>query len=136
MRSSLRSPGDTVVSAISRNATTGFLSLSCSMVIFETRRNHASPVARHKDELEAVLNFVDTIFPMDGVFGTDPGYGGEGQQYGLGAMTTAKPRPPLAAGETRAHPGLPPRDLLRFPDIVPPPFPRRQKSILGRAEGV
>src|SRR5262245_27304990 len=37
MRSSLRSPGDTVVSAISRNATTGFLSLSCSMVIFEAR---------------------------------------------------------------------------------------------------
>src|SRR5262245_6550959 len=37
MRSSLRSPGDTVVSAISRNATTGFLSLSRSMVIFETR---------------------------------------------------------------------------------------------------
>src|SRR3984893_17797120 len=33
MRSSLRSPGEMVVSAISRNATTGFLSLSRSMVI-------------------------------------------------------------------------------------------------------
>src|SRR5689334_11514100 len=33
MRSSLRSPGDTVVSAISRKATTGFLSLSRSTVI-------------------------------------------------------------------------------------------------------
>ena len=29
------------------------------------RRNQASPVARHKDELEAVLNFVDTIFYSD-----------------------------------------------------------------------
>src|SRR5512136_1945671 len=35
MISSLRSPGDTVVSAISRNATTGFLSLSRSTVIFD-----------------------------------------------------------------------------------------------------
>src|SRR5262249_61722357 len=35
MRSSLRSPGDTVVSAISRKATTGFLSLSRSTVICE-----------------------------------------------------------------------------------------------------
>src|SRR5215475_4034522 len=33
MRSSFRSPGETVVSAISRNATTGFLSLSRSIVI-------------------------------------------------------------------------------------------------------
>ncbi|MFZ1097699.1 MAG: hypothetical protein WAN75_52210, partial [Xanthobacteraceae bacterium] len=35
------------------------------------------------------------------------GRGGEGQQYGLGDMTTAKPRPPLAPGETRAYPVLP-----------------------------
>ncbi|MGC1792420.1 MAG: hypothetical protein WA753_13475, partial [Pseudolabrys sp.] len=39
--------------------------------------------------------------------GAQAGHGREGQQYGLGAMTTAKPRPPLAAGETRAYPVLP-----------------------------
>ena len=65
MRSSLRSPGDTVISAISRNATTGFLSLSRSMVNLRPRPNHASSVTRHKNELEAVLNFIDTIFNGD-----------------------------------------------------------------------
>jgi hypothetical protein len=36
----------------------------------------------------------------------------QGQQYGLGAMTTAKPRPPPAPGETRAYPVLPLRDIV------------------------
>ena len=31
---------------------------------------------------------------------------------GLGAMTTAKPRPPLAPGETRAYPVLALRDIV------------------------
>ena len=71
---------------------------------------------------------------MDGVFGTDPGYGGEGQQYGLGAMTTAKPRSPLAAGETRAYPVLPLRDFVVFPYMIAPLFAGRKKSILALEE--
>src|SRR3974390_211478 len=71
---------------------------------------------------------------MDGVLGTDPGYGGEGQQYGLGAMTTAKPRSPLAAGETRAYPVLPLRDFLVFPHMIAPLFAGRKKSILALEE--
>ena len=71
---------------------------------------------------------------MDGVFGTDPGYGGEGQQYGLGAMTTAKPRSPLAAGETGAYPVLPLRDFVVFPHMIAPLFAGRKKSILALEE--
>src|SRR3984893_7929564 len=57
--------------------------------------------------------------------------GGEGQQYGLGAMTTAKPRPPLAPGETRAYPVLPLRDIVVFPHMIAPLFVGRKKSILA-----
>ena len=32
-------------------------------------------------------------------------------------MTTAKPRPPLAAGETRTYPVLPLRDIVVFPSL-------------------
>src|SRR5262245_62834141 len=59
------------------------------------------------------------------------GRGGEGQQYGLGAMTTAKPRPPLAAGETRAYPVLPLRDIVVFPHMIAPLVVGREKSILA-----
>src|SRR5213078_1883524 len=55
------------------------------------------------------------------------GRGGEGQQFGLGAMTTAKPRPPLAPGETRAYPVLPLRDIVVFPHMIAPPLRRTQE---------
>jgi hypothetical protein len=60
--------------------------------------------------------------------------GGEGQQYGLGTMTTAKPRPPLAPGETRAYPVLPLRDIVVFPHMIAPLFVGRKKSILALEE--
>src|SRR6266700_3399037 len=62
------------------------------------------------------------------------GRGGEGQQFGLGAMTTAKPRPLLAPGETRAYPVLPLRDIVVFPHVIAPLFVGRKKSILALEE--
>ena len=44
-------------------------------------------------------------------------------------MTTAKPRTPLAPGETRAYPVLPLRDLVVFPHMIVPLFVGRKKSI-------
>src|SRR6201993_2039130 len=44
-------------------------------------------------------------------------------------MTTAKPRPPLAPGETRAYPVLPLRDIVVFPHTIAPLFVGRKKSI-------
>src|SRR5207244_381976 len=44
-------------------------------------------------------------------------------------MTTAKPRPPLAPGETRAYPVLPLRDIVVFPHMIVPLFVGRKKSI-------
>src|SRR5258707_1812417 len=58
----------------------------------------------------------------------------QGQQYGLGAMTTAKPRPLLAPGETRAYPVLPLRDIVVFPHMIAPLFVGRKKSILALEE--
>src|SRR5271165_6424819 len=49
-------------------------------------------------------------------------------------MTTAKPRPPLAPGETRAYPVLPLRDLVVFPHMIAPLFVGRKKSILALEE--
>src|SRR6516165_4362319 len=49
-------------------------------------------------------------------------------------MTTAKPRPPLAAGETRAYPVLPLRDFVVFPHMIAPLFVGRKKSILALEE--
>src|SRR6202163_4869055 len=60
--------------------------------------------------------------------------GSEGQQYGLGAMTAAKPRPPLAPGETRVYPVLALRDLVVFPHMIAPLFVGRKKSILALKE--
>ena len=51
-------------------------------------------------------------------------------------MTTAKPRPPLAAGETRAYPVLPLRDIVVFPHMIAPLFVGRKKSILALEEVV
>ena len=44
-------------------------------------------------------------------------------------MTTAKPRSPLAPGETRAYPVLPLRDIVVFPHMIVPLFVGRKKSI-------
>src|SRR6266511_4162822 len=53
---------------------------------------------------------------------------------GLGAITTAKPRAPLAPGETRAYPVLPLRDIVVFPHMIVPLFVGRKKSILALEE--
>ena len=44
-------------------------------------------------------------------------------------MTSAKPRPPLIPGETRAYPVLPLRDIVVFPHMIAPLFVGRKKSI-------
>src|SRR6266852_232915 len=49
-------------------------------------------------------------------------------------MTAAKPRPPLAPGETRAYPVLPLRDMVVFPHTIAPLFVGRKKSILALEE--
>src|SRR6516164_5670956 len=64
------------------------------------------------------------------------GRSGEEQQYGIGAMTTAKPRPPLAPGETRAYPVLPLRDIVVFPHMIAALFVGRKRSILALEEAI
>src|SRR5438874_11999473 len=49
-------------------------------------------------------------------------------------MTTAKPRPALAPGETRAYPVLPLRDIVVFPHMIVPLFVGREKSIRALEE--
>ena len=46
-------------------------------------------------------------------------------------MTTARPRPLLAPGETRAYPVLPLRGIVVFPHVITPLFVGREKSILA-----
>ena len=51
-------------------------------------------------------------------------------------MTTAKTRPPLAPGETRAYPVLPLRDIVVFPHMIAALFVGRKKSILALEEAI
>jgi ATP-dependent Lon protease len=51
-------------------------------------------------------------------------------------MTTAKPRPLLAPGETRAYPVLPLRDIVVFPHMIAALFVGRKKSILALEEAI
>ena len=49
-------------------------------------------------------------------------------------MTTAKPRPPPAPGDTRAYPVLPLRDIVVFPHMIVPLYLGRKKSIRALEE--
>src|SRR3982074_1364638 len=49
-------------------------------------------------------------------------------------MTSAKTRPPLIPGETRAYPVLPLRDIVVFPHMIAPLFVGRKKSMLALEE--
>src|SRR5947209_10111307 len=49
-------------------------------------------------------------------------------------MTSAKPRPAPVAGETRAYPVLPLRDIVVFPHMIVPLFVGREKSIRALEE--
>src|ERR1700737_4034593 len=49
-------------------------------------------------------------------------------------MTTAKARPALVPGETRAYPLLPLRDIVVFPHMIVPLFVGREKSIRALEE--
>src|SRR5215471_18157896 len=60
---------------------------------------------------------------------------GRGAQHkGLRAMTSAKPKPPLIAGQSRAYPVLPLRDIVVFPHMIVPLFVGREKSIRALEE--
>jgi ATP-dependent Lon protease len=49
-------------------------------------------------------------------------------------MTSAKPKPTLVAGESRAYPVLPLRDIVVFPHMIVPLFVGREKSIKALEE--
>src|SRR5262245_49862559 len=51
-------------------------------------------------------------------------------------MTTAKSRPPLAPGETRAYSVLPLRDIVVFPHVIAALFVGRKRSILALEEAI
>src|SRR5439155_19582041 len=49
-------------------------------------------------------------------------------------MTSAKPKPPLIPGQSRAYPVLPLRDIVVFPNMIVPLFVGREKSIKALEE--
>src|ERR1700736_4439741 len=49
-------------------------------------------------------------------------------------MTAAKPRPPIAPGETRAYPVFPLRNIVVFPHMIVPLFVGREKSVRALEE--
>ena len=49
-------------------------------------------------------------------------------------MTSTKPRPLLAPGESRAYPVLPLRDIVVFPHMIVPLFVGREKSVKALEE--
>src|SRR6266480_4006572 len=49
-------------------------------------------------------------------------------------MTSAKPKPPLIPGQSRAYPVLPLRDIVVFPHMIIPLFVGREKSIRALEE--
>jgi ATP-dependent Lon protease len=52
----------------------------------------------------------------------------------MGHMTSPKPRPLPAPGETRAYPVLPLRDIVVFPHMIVPLFVGREKSVKALEE--
>src|SRR3984957_16307408 len=50
------------------------------------------------------------------------------------ATSAAKPKPVLTAGESRAYPVLPLRDIVVFPHMIVPLFVGREKSIKALEE--
>src|SRR5262249_36837632 len=56
------------------------------------------------------------------------------QQHGLRAMTSAKPKPVLIPGATRAYPVLPRAAIVAFPHMSVPLFVGREKSIKALEE--
>src|ERR671936_69723 len=51
-------------------------------------------------------------------------------------MTTSKPRPSIAYGESHSYPVLPLRDIVVFPHMIVPLFVGREKSIRALEEVV
>src|SRR6187401_2383252 len=62
------------------------------------------------------------------------GLRGRGTTTRIDPMTTSKPRPAPAPGETRAYPVLPLRDIVVFPHMIVPLFVGREKSIRALEE--